>query len=96
MKAAIVALNELKEPCEVRLLTDSQYVVKGMTKWIHLWIKKNWLTSSRQPVKNQSLWKELLRLDQKHKVSWHWIKGHAGHPENERCDKLANQALSSL
>lgn len=96
MKAVIAALNELKEPCEVKLTTDSQYVVKGMTEWIHQWIKKNWVNASRQPVKNQSLWEELLRLDKRHRISWRWVKGHAGHPENERCDELANQALGSL
>ncbi|MFQ5715529.1 MAG: ribonuclease HI [Nitrospinales bacterium] len=96
MKAAIVALKSLNEPCEVELTTDSRYLIQGITEWIPGWIKNNWINSSRKPVKNQSLWKELLVLSQKHKISWHWIKGHSGHPENERCDFLANKALTSL
>lgn len=96
MTAAIVALKHLKEPCEVTLTTDSRYLVDGITDWIHGWIKKGWTTASRKPVKNQSLWEELHCLSQKHKISWHWTKGHAGHPQNERCDELANQALALL
>lgn len=96
MTAVIKALSELKEPCEVELTTDSQYVIKGITHWIHGWLKNGWVNAARQPVKNKSLWQELHRLNQKHKVSWHWIKGHSGHTENERCDELANQALNSL
>lgn len=96
MKAAIVALKALNEPCEVDLTTDSRYLIQGITEWIPGWIKNNWINSSRKPVKNQSLWKELHALSQKHKISWHWIKGHSGHLENERCDFLANQALTSL
>ncbi len=96
MTACIVALEQLKEPCEVDLTTDSQYVIKGITEWIHGWIKKNWINSSRQPVKNKELWQKLHFLNQKHKISWHWVKGHSGHPENERCDQLANEALTSI
>lgn len=96
MTAVIVALNELKEPCQVELTTDSQYVIKGITEWIHGWIKKGWINASRKPVKNQPLWEELHRLNQKHNISWHWVRGHTGHLENERCDELANQALSLL
>jgi ribonuclease HI len=96
MTACIVALEQLKESCEVNLTTDSQYVIKGITEWIHGWIKKNWINSSRQPVKNKELWQKLHLLNQKHKISWHWVKGHSGHPENERCDQLANEALTSI
>ena len=93
MMAVIEALRQLKRPCEVRIITDSQYVVKGMTEWIQGWIKRNWLTSQKKPVLNKSLWKELLRLCQKHKIEWQWVKGHNGHPYNERCDQLAREAI---
>ena len=93
LTAALIALEELKEPCEVELTTDSQYLVKGMTEWATGWIKKGWINSAKEPVKNQDLWKALLKMSEKHKISWNWVKGHAGHPENERCDQLANQAL---
>ena len=96
MTACITALEYLREPYEVQLTTDSQYVIMGITKWIYSWLKKNWVNSSRQPVKNKELWQRLYALNQKHKVSWCWVKGHAGHPENERCDQLANQALISI
>lgn len=96
LTAAVVALKRLKEPCEVVLVSDSQYLVKGMTEWLDSWVKKNWLTSARQPVKNKSIWQELHRLNRKHKITWRWIRGHTGHPENERCDELANEALQSL
>jgi len=93
MMAVIEALRQLKRPCEVRIITDSQYVVKGMTEWIQGWSKRNWLTSQKKPVLNQSLWKELLSLCQKHKIEWQWVKGHNGHPYNERCDQLAREAI---
>ena len=96
MTAAIVALRELKEACEVELYSDSQYLVKGMTEWISGWIQKGWKNTSKKPIKNKELWQTLLALSRKHKISWHWVKGHSGHPENERCDQLANLALSSL
>jgi len=96
MTACIVALEQLKEPCEVNLTTDSQYVIKGITEWIHGWIKKSWVNAARQPVKNKELWQKLHSLNKKHKITWHWVKGHSGHPENERCDQLANEALTSL
>ena len=94
LTAALVALEQLKEPCEVELTTDSQYLVKGMKEWIFDWIEKGWINSSKEPVKNQNLWKALLKMSKTHKISWFWVKGHAGHPENERCDELANQALA--
>jgi len=95
LTAAIKALNELKEPCEVELTTDSQYLVKGMTEWLAGWIRKGWVTASRQPVKNRDLWQELHRLNQQHKIVWKWVRGHNGHPENERADALANEAIAS-
>ncbi len=96
MTAAIVALKELKEPHEVELTTDSQYLVKGMTEWIAGWIRKGWVTASKQPVKNRDLWQELHRLDREHKIIWKWVRGHVGHPENERADKLANEAIEEI
>ena len=96
LTAAVIALGELKEPCEVELTTDSQYLVKGMTEWVSGWVKKGWISSSKEPVKNQDLWKALLKMSEKHRISWNWVKGHAGHPENERCDQLANQALLKI
>ena len=96
MTAAIVALQQLKEPCDVELTTDSQYVMKGITEWIHSWVRKGWQTASRQPVKNKELWQELHRLNQIHRVTWKWVRGHNGHPENERADALANEAMQLL
>jgi ribonuclease HI len=96
MTAIVVALQQLKEPCEVELTTDSQYVVKGMTEWIDGWIRKNWVTASKQPVKNKDLWLKLLQLSEPHKVKWVWVRGHNGHPENERADVLANQGVDEL
>ena len=93
MMAVIEALRQLKRPCTVRVITDSQYVVKGMTEWIQGWTKRNWLTSQKKPVLNKSLWQELLSLCKKHKIEWQWIKGHDGHPYNERCDQLAREAI---
>ncbi len=93
MMAVIEALRQLKRPCEVTVITDSQYVVKGMTEWIQSWVKRNWLTSQKKPVLNKNLWKELLSLCKKHKIEWQWVKGHDGHPYNERCDQLAREAI---
>jgi len=95
MLATIVALQSLKEACQVTLTTDSQYVRQGITQWITKWQKNNWRTASKQPVKNVDLWKQLHEQNQRHKVSWQWVKGHSGHPENERCDDLARQAAES-
>ena len=91
--AAIVALSSLKKPSRVVLSTDSQYLMNGITKWIDSWIRKGWLTAAKKPVKNKDLWEKLLRLSEKHTIVWKWVKGHDGHPENERCDKLANEAI---
>ena len=93
MKAVIEALRQLKRPCKIRLVTDSEYVVKGITKWIPGWIKRNWLTSAKKPVLNRDLWEELLETSQQHQIEWEWIRGHNGHPENERCDRLAREAI---
>ncbi|MEK7991122.1 MAG: ribonuclease HI [Thiotrichaceae bacterium] len=94
--AAIMALETLTRPCEVKLTTDSQYVRQGITQWIHNWIKRDWKTASKQPVKNVDLWKRLHAANQKHQVEWHWVKGHAGHTENEIADRLANQGVDSI
>ena len=96
MTAIIVALQHLKKPCEIELTTDSQYVVKGMTEWMHGWIRKNWVTASKQPVKNKEQWLQLKQLNERHKVKWIWVRGYNGHPENERADVLANQGVDEL
>lgn len=96
MTAAIVALQQLEQSSEVELTTDSQYLVKGMTEWITGWARKNWVNASKQPVKNKDLWQELLRLSEHHKIKWIWVRGHNGHPENERADALANEGLAEL
>ena len=93
LTAAVVALKQLKEPCEVVLTSDSQYLVKGMTEWVKAWIKKGWVTAGKQPVKNKDIWVELNRLSKLHKITWKWVRGHQGHVENERCDRLANLAM---
>lgn len=92
---AIEALASLNEPCQVVLTTDSQYVRQGITQWIHGWKKKGWKTANRQPVKNVDLWQRLDALNQQHQVEWRWVKGHSGHPENERVDDLAREAAES-
>ena len=93
LTAAIKALQTLKRPCKVKLTTDSQYVRKGISEWIENWKKKNWKNSQNKPVKNVDLWQQLDEQQQRHDVSWHWVKGHSGHPENERADELANQGV---
>lgn len=92
MLATIAALETLTESCSVDLTTDSQYVKNGINQWIHNWRKNGWRTSNKKAVKNADLWKQLDALVNKHKVQWHWVKGHSGHPENERCDELARTA----
>ena len=96
MTAAIRALEALREPCEVRLHTDSTYVIDGITKWIHGWKKKGWKNSAKKPVVNEDLWRELDALRGKHQVTWHWVKGHSGHAENERVDQLASDAAEAI
>jgi ribonuclease HI len=95
LRAAIAALRILTEPCEVELHSDSKYLIDAVNrKWIAAWRKKNWVTSTKQPVKNVDLWLELLEAAEPHKIRWCWVKGHAGHRENERCDQLANAAVA--
>ena len=89
LMAAIRALQALKRPCRVDLTTDSVYVRDGITTWIHGWRKNGWRTADRKPVKNVELWQELIEACAPHRIEWHWVKGHAGHPENERADVLA-------
>lgn len=95
MMAAIVALEALTSPCEITLSTDSQYVRQGITQWIHNWKKRGWKTSDRKPVRNVDLWQRLDAAILGHNVQWEWVKGHAGHPENERCDVLARDAANA-
>lgn len=95
MLGAIAGLEALKRPCRVRITTDSQYLVKGMTEWIHGWQKKGWKNSKKEEVLNRDLWERLLELSRKHQVEWAWVRGHAGHPENERCDELARAAIAA-
>lgn len=96
LTAAIMALRELKRPCRVALWTDSEYLRKGITEWIHGWIKRGWKTAARQPVKNADLWRALHEQSQRHSVEWHWVKGHSGHPGNEAADRLVNEAIDDL
>lgn len=93
MMAVIKALQTLKKPSEVALYTDSKYVMQGVNDWLDGWKAKGWKTANKKPVKNQDLWQEIDSLIQTHKVHFHWVKGHAGHPENERADKLATGAI---
>jgi ribonuclease HI len=92
MMAAIRALQALKRPCAITLYTDSVYLRDGITKWIHGWRRNGWKTADRKPVKNAELWQELLDAAAPHRIDWRWVKGHAGHPENERADRLACDA----
>jgi ribonuclease HI len=92
LTAAMEGLRALKEPCEVEVVTDSQYVKNGITQWIHGWKKNGWKTSAKKPVVNQDLWTELDDLVSKHKLRWTWTKGHADHDDNNRCDELATRA----
>jgi len=93
LQAAIEGLNALTEPCQVDLSTDSQYVKNGMTDWLPRWKRNGWRTADKKPVKNVDLWQALEAAVARHKVHWHWVRGHDGHPENERCDALANEAI---
>ena len=93
LTAVINALEALKRPCSVRVVTDSNYVVQGITSWIFRWIKNNWKNSQKQNVINQDLWKRLLNLSNLHDVKWEWVRGHGSHAENKRCDELARLAI---
>ena len=92
MTAVIEALGALKKPCRVHLSTDSRYVMDGMTKWMHGWLKNSWRTADKKPVKNADLWQALWTAAKPHRIEWEWVKGHAGHPDNERADRLASDA----
>ncbi len=92
LMAAIQGLKALNKPCRVKLSTDSRYVMDGLTKWIKGWQRNGWKTADRKPVKNSDLWIELLDAAKPHRIEWQWVKGHAGHPDNERADKLASDA----
>lgn len=93
MTAVIEALRLLSRPCKIRIVTDSNYVVKGMTQWIYGWVKRNWMNAQKKPVLNRDLWEQLLELSRPHQIEWRWIKGHDGHIENEKCDKMARKAM---
>ena len=93
LMAAIRGLEALSRPCSVAITTDSQYVKQGITEWIHGWKRKNWRTSAGKPVKNVELWQRLDAAVALHQITWHWVKGHSGHDENERVDQLANRAI---
>ena len=94
LMAAISALEALKRPCEVEMHVDSSYVKDGITKWIHGWKKNGWKTADKKPVKNGELWQALDEANRRHQVTWNWVKGHAGHPENERADELAREGMA--
>lgn len=96
LMAVIEALKALKRPCHIELYTDSQYVQKGISEWIHGWKARGWRTAAKAPVKNADLWQLLDQEAARHQVSWRWVKGHAGHPDNERADELANQGITAL
>lgn len=96
MMAAIRALEALRRPSRVEITTDSNYLRDGITKWIHGWKKNGWKTAAKKPVKNKELWERLDKALQGHDVEWHWIKGHSGHPENERADALARQGIDKV
>lgn len=96
LRAAIAGLSALEEPGVVTVYTDSQYLRQGITEWIRGWKAKGWLTSARQPVKNADLWRELDAVAKQHRITWKWVKGHSGHPENERCDQLAQAAIANM
>lgn len=95
LTAAIEALNALKRPCRVKLSTDSRYVMDGLTKWLKSWQRNGWKTSDKKPVKNADLWQGLIAAAAPHRIEWTWVKGHAGHPDNERADRLASDAAKA-
>ena len=95
LMAAIRALEALKRRSRVKLYTDSLYVMKGISHWIHDWKRRGWRTADKKPVKNEDLWRRLEELAGQHDIEWHWVRGHAGHPENERADQLANKGIPS-
>ncbi|MDR2244293.1 MAG: ribonuclease HI [Burkholderiales bacterium] len=96
LTAVIEALAALTRPCDVRLYTDSVYVKNGIEQWIHNWKKNGWKTANKKPVKNDDLWQTLDHEAARHRIEWYWVKGHAGHPGNERADALANQGIETI
>jgi len=96
LMGAIGGLRALTKPCRVTLSTDSKYVMDGITKWVFGWQRNGWKTADRKPVKNADLWQALIEATRTHQVTWQWVKGHAGHPENERADALANEAIARM
>jgi ribonuclease HI len=96
LRAVIEGLKALREPCEVEAWTDSRYVVDGMGSWLASWKQRGWKTADKKPVKNEDLWRQLDSEAARHRVAWHWVRGHAGHPENELVDRLANAAIATL
>ncbi len=96
MTAVIRGLEALIEPCEVAIYTDSRYVMDGMTKWIEGWQKRGWISASKQPVRNKDLWHELIEAANPHRIEWNWVRGHNGHTENERVDRLASNAAEAI
>jgi ribonuclease HI len=95
MTAVIEALKVIKKPCSIKICSDSSYVIKGITEWIKGWIRNNWVNSQKKPVLNRDLWETLQSLSSAHEIEWVWVKGHEGHIENEKCDKLAREAITN-
>jgi ribonuclease HI len=96
LMAAIRALESLKKPCRVVLTTDSEYVRRGICEWLPVWKRRGWRTAANKPVKNEDLWRRLEAAASRHEVDWRWVRGHSGHPENERADRLANEAIDAM
>jgi len=96
LKGVIEGLKALKEPCDVEIISDSKYVVQGINEWLSNWIKNNWKTAGKKPVKNLDLWQEYVKISKPHKITATWVKGHNGHTENERCDKLARNEAEKI
>jgi ribonuclease HI len=96
LSAAIFALAALQQSCKVDIYTDSQYVQKGISEWINSWKKRDWKKADKKPVKNADLWMELDKESNRHQITWHWVKGHSGHPENDLVDSIANQAIDKM
>ena len=94
--AVIMGLEQLTRPCRVRITTDSKYVMQGATEWLEDWKRRNWRTAAKKPVLNQDLWRRLDCLVAEHEIDWHWVRGHSGHPENEKADLLANRGIDEL
>jgi ribonuclease HI len=95
MTAVIEALKAIKKPCTIKIVSDSSYVIKGITEWIKGWVRNNWVNSQKKPVLNRDLWETLQSLASNHDIEWVWVKGHEGHIENEKCDKLAREAITN-